>query len=66
MCMVSLSSSPNTPTTHIHTQTHKHSVAIARAILKDAPILLCDEATSSLDTTTEAEIMGHVKAIGTL
>jgi energy-coupling factor transporter ATP-binding protein EcfA2 len=39
-------------------------VAIARAILKDAPILLCDEATSSLDTTTEAEIMGHVKAIG--
>lgn len=28
----------------------KQRVAIARAMLKDAPILLCDEPTSSLDT----------------
>lgn len=28
----------------------KQRVAIARAMLKDAPVLLCDEPTSSLDT----------------
>ncbi|CAM9878675.1 unnamed protein product [Ascophyllum nodosum] len=42
----------------------KQRVAIARAMLKDAPILLCDEPTSSLDTKTEIEIMGHLKALG--
>ena len=35
----------------------RQRVAIARAMLKDAPILLCDEATSSLDTRTEADVM---------
>jgi ABC-type multidrug transport system fused ATPase/permease subunit len=42
----------------------KQRVAIARAILKQAPILLCDEPTSSLDTRTEQEIMNNIKAVG--
>lgn len=42
----------------------KQRVAIARAILKKAPILLCDEPTSSLDTRTEQSIMTNIKTLG--
>jgi ABC-type transport system involved in Fe-S cluster assembly fused permease/ATPase subunit len=42
----------------------KQRVAAARAILKGAPILLCDEPTSSLDTATEMDIMRNIKDIG--
>ena len=34
----------------------RQRIALARAILKDAPILILDEATSALDSTVEAEI----------
>lgn len=34
----------------------RQRIAIARAILKDAPILILDEATSALDSVTENEI----------
>jgi len=41
----------------------KQRIAIARAILKDAPILILDEATSALDSESEVEIQ---KALHTL
>ena len=41
----------------------RQRLSIARAMLKDAPILILDEATSALDNATEARIQ---RALGTL
>ena len=41
----------------------RQRVAIARAILKDAPIVLLDEATSSLDVETELSVMTALKRL---
>jgi ATP-binding cassette subfamily B protein len=41
----------------------RQRLAIARAILKDAPILILDEATSALDTETEAKIQRALDAL---
>jgi ATP-binding cassette subfamily B protein/subfamily B ATP-binding cassette protein MsbA len=41
----------------------RQRIAIARALLKDAPILILDEPTSSLDAETESQIMGALKRL---
>jgi ATP-binding cassette subfamily B protein len=38
-------------------------LAITRAILSDAPIILLDEATSALDETTEARLLNNIKEL---
>ena len=42
----------------------KQRIAIARAFVKDAPILILDEATSSLDTKSEYQVRRAIDALG--
>jgi ATP-binding cassette subfamily B protein len=41
----------------------RQRIALARAFLKDAPLLIMDEPTSSVDMKTEAEIMEAMKRL---
>lgn len=41
----------------------RQRIAIARALLKDAPVLVLDEATSALDTESERNIQGALEAV---
>jgi len=41
----------------------KQRVTIARALLRDAPILILDEPTSALDVTTEALVMAGIERL---
>jgi len=41
----------------------RQRIAIARAFLKDAPILILDEATSALDSESEAQIQASLESL---
>ncbi len=41
----------------------RQRIALARAVLKDAPILVLDEATSALDSEAEAEIQEALETL---
>ena len=41
----------------------KQRITIARALLRDAPILILDEPTSALDVETEALVMEAIEAL---
>ncbi|RYD90895.1 MAG: ATP-binding cassette domain-containing protein, partial [Sphingobacteriales bacterium] len=40
----------------------KQRVSIARALVRNTPILILDDSLSAVDTRTEREILGHIDA----
>lgn len=46
-------------------QGQRQLLAISRAILVDAPVLILDEATSSIDTQTEQEVQASLRRLST-
>ena len=41
----------------------RQRLAVARALLEDAPLLMLDEATADLDTVTERELLGTIREL---
>jgi ATP-binding cassette, subfamily C, bacterial CydC len=41
----------------------RQRLAVARALLKDAPLLVLDEITANLDTVTERELLGTIREL---
>jgi len=41
----------------------RQRLAVARALLKDAPLLVLDEVTANLDTVTERELLGTIREL---
>ncbi len=44
-------------------QGQQQCLAIARALLKDSPIMILDEPTSGLDALSEARVLGHLEKL---
>ena len=42
---------------------HSHYYSIARAFVRNAPILVLDEATAALDSKAEAEVQAAIDAL---
>ena len=40
----------------------KQRISIARALMKDAPVLILDDSVSAVDTATEKEILDHLRS----
>lgn len=41
----------------------KQRISIARAIMKDAPVIILDEATANVDPENEKELMSAIEAL---